>query len=324
MNSRRTALRTIGLLTFAALAHAQRRDRPVRIGTMTYQPRTVNFIVAYEQRLRELGYVDGKNMVMDFRTLEKSGESVIDVARSIVAAEPDVILAPGPSETLEAARAATRTIPIVIIAIDYDPLTLGYVQSLARPGGNITGLFLRQIELTAKRLELIREIDPKARRVGMLWDRLCIDQLKEAQNHAGRLKIELVPIELRGEPYDYGGALRAAAGARPEILLVGMSPLFFRDRARLFEATNAERLATVCGQREFVEAGAVLSYGASFSAMYRRAAEYMDRILKGARPGDLPIEQATVFETVVSLKAAHSLGFTVPQVTLLRADTVIE
>ena len=134
MNSRRTALRTIGLLSFAALAHAQNRDRPVRIGTMTYQPRTANFIVAYEQRLRELGYVDGKNMVMDFRTLERSGGSVIDVARSIVAAEPDVILAPGPSETLEGARAATRTIPIVIIAIDYDPLTAGYVQSLARPG----------------------------------------------------------------------------------------------------------------------------------------------------------------------------------------------
>jgi putative ABC transport system substrate-binding protein len=324
MNGRRAALRTIGLLTLAARVQAQRQDRPVRIAMLTYQPRTTNFIVAFEERLRALGYVDHANAVMDYRELARSGEPVAAIARSLVAVGADVIVAFGPNETLEGARAATRTIPIIMVAIDYDPLALGYVKSLARPDSNISGLFLRQIELTIKRLELIGELNPKARRVGMLWDRLCVDQLNEAQKHASRLKIELVPIELRGESYDYRGTLGAVTGARLEILMVGMSPLFFRDRARLFEATNAERLATVCGQREFAEAGAVLSYGANMSNMYRRAAEYVDKVLKGARPGDLPIEQAAVFETVINLKAARSLGVSVPQATLLRADTVIE
>ena len=227
MYDRRAALRTIGLLALAARTHAQECDRPLRIALMTYQPRTTNFIVAFEERLRDLGYVDRGNMVLDYRQVARSGQTVAAVAQSLVAVRPDVIIAAGPNESLDGARAATRTIPIIMVAIDYDPLALGYVKSLARPDNNITGLFLRQIELTVKRLELVSELNLTARRVGMLWDRLCVDQLNEAQKHAPRLKIDLVPIELRGDDYDFRGALRAVTGGRPEILLVGMSPLSF-------------------------------------------------------------------------------------------------
>jgi putative ABC transport system substrate-binding protein len=237
----------------------------------------------------------------------------------------DVLVASGPEAALRAAKDATSTLPIVMIAIDYDPIARGYIAGLPRPGGNITGLLLQQLELTGKRLELLKEAVPQLRRVAVLWDEPSADQWHAAATAARELGVPVQSLELHRPPdYDLTGALRAAAQEHADALLVLMSPVLFRHRAHIAALAAQHRLPTMFGVREFVEAGGLMSYGANLSHMIRRAADYVDKILKGAKPADLPVEQPTKFELVINLKTAKALGLTIPPRLLVQADEVIK
>jgi putative tryptophan/tyrosine transport system substrate-binding protein len=223
---------------------------------------------------------------------------------------------------VKSALAATQTLPIVIAAIDYDPLARGYVASLARPGGNVTGLFSQQIELTEKRLQLLRDALPKLKAATVLWDSISADQWQAAQRIAPSLGIRLSGIDLGEPPYDYDRVLGQAALG--DAVLASMTPAIFPDRARLAEALIRHRMASVFGLRQFAEAGGLFSYGTNIDGLYRRAAEFVDRIAKGAKPADLPVEQPTKFELIVNLKTAKAIGVGLSTSLLLRADEVIE
>ena len=225
---------------------------------------------------------------------------------------------------LKTAVAATKTVPIVMVASDYDPLTLGYVASLARPGGNVTGVFLQQVELTPKRLDLLTQTVPDLARVVVLWDRYSADQFAAAREAARSLKIQLDGIECANPPYDYDRVLAGVDGGHRDVLLLMTSPLFMEDRQRLAAVALDHRLASMFAVRPWVDAGGLLSCGASLTGMNRLAADYIDRIAKGAKRADLPVQQPTRFELVVNLKTAAALGLTIPPSILARADEVIE
>jgi len=320
-----TIIVTIGLLAMSLGADAQPLGRVARVGMLSAaQPRSASFIQAFEHHLRDLGYAEGQNLIVEFRTGEGKAERYSALAAELVQRRVEVLVASGPEAVLRAARDATRTIPIVMIAIDYDPIARGYVAGLPRPGGNITGLFFQQLELTGKRLELLKGALPQLTRVAVLWDAFSADQLPVAEVAARGLGVHLQPVELRQPPYDYASAFRAAAAGRAEALLPLMSPVFFRERAPVLELAGTHRLPAMFGQREFVEAGGLMAYGASFDEMFRRAAYYVDRILKGTKPADLPVERPTRFELVINRKTAQALGLTIPPSVLARADEIIE
>jgi len=315
----------LGIIAVPLGADAQLSGKVARVGMLSAaQPRSVSFLQAFEHRLRDLGYVEGQNLIIEFRTGEGKAERYPALVAELVQRHVDVLLVSGPEAPLRAARDATRTTPIVMVAIDYDPVARGYIVGLPRPGGNITGLFFQQLELTGKRLELLKGALPQLTRVAVLWDAFSADQLPAAEAAARELGVHLQPVELRHPPYDYASAFSAAAAGRAEALLPLMSPVFFRERARLLELVGTHRLPAIFGQREFADAGGLMAYGVSFSEMFRRAAEYADRILKGTKPADLPVEQPTKFELVVNLKTAKTLGRTIPPSLLLRADQVIQ
>jgi putative ABC transport system substrate-binding protein len=219
---------------------------------------------------------------------------------------------------------AEETIPVVIVAIDYDPQALGYVASLARPGGNVTGVFLQQIELTAKRMELLKATLPKLTRLAILWDASAADQFKAAEAASRSLGIRVHSLELPNPGDNLRGALAAAVKDHADALFVVTTAVLFRERAQIAQLAVNNRLPAMFALREFAEAGGLMSYGTNLPEMFRRAAIYVDKILKGAKPGDLPIEQPTKFELVINLKTAKALGLTIPQLLLLRADEVIQ
>jgi len=275
------------------------------------------------RRMAELGYEEGKTFTFNF--VQAGNEEEYERGYRILAArELDIILATGPELALKSAIAATRILPIVMIAIDYDPFARGYVTSLARPSGNVTGVFFQQTELTVKRVQLVRDAFPDVSAAIMFWDQLSADQWQAAQNAAATLGLRLFGIELRAPPYDYERALHEAPPDYRGILIVATSPFFFRDRARIADIAFRERIASIFVFREWVEAGGLLSYGPSIAAQFVRVAEFVDRIARGAKPADLPIEQPTKFELVVNLKTAKAIGIKLSTGILLRADEVIE
>jgi putative ABC transport system substrate-binding protein len=244
--------------------------------------------------------------------------------RKLATGGPDVILAIGPEIGLKSALAVTRTLPIVMIAIDYDPLAIGYVTSLARPSGNVTGVVFQQIELAAKRIQLIKDSFPDRTAATMFWDKLSADQWQAARSTAAALGLQLFGIELRESPYDYEAALDQAPLDHRGMLIVPTSPSFFRDRTRLADFALRHRILSMFVFREWVDAGGLFCYGPSITALFGRVAEFVDRIARGAQPADLPIEQPTKFEMVVNLKTANAIGVELPTAILLRADEVIE
>jgi putative tryptophan/tyrosine transport system substrate-binding protein len=315
----------LGIFAVPLGANAQPSGKVARVGMLSAgQPRSASFLQAFEHRLRDLGYVEGQNLIIEFRTGEGQAERYPALAAELVDLHVDVLLVSGPEAPLRAARDATRTIPIVMVAIDYDPVARGYIAGLPRPGGNITGLFFQQLELTGKRLELLKDVLPQLTRVAVLWDTFSADQLPAAEAAAREFGVHLQPVELRQPPYDYASALRTAVEGRAEAVLPLMSSVFFRERVPLLERLDTHRLPAIFGQREFVEAGGLMAYGASFDVMFRRAADYADRILRGTKPNDLPVEQPTKFELVINLKTAKALGITMPPSLLLLADEVIQ
>jgi putative tryptophan/tyrosine transport system substrate-binding protein len=317
----------VGVATLAApiASEAQQTEKLFRIGAVSAGvPRSSPHWIAFSQRLGELGYVEGRNVSIEFRSAEGKPERFPGLMSDLVRLGVDVILPVGPEASLRAAKNATTTVPIVVVAIDYDPIARGYVRGLARPGGNTTGLFLRQPELTAKRIELLKEVNPKLRRIVVFWDAFSGDQLKEADAAARAAGLQLQRFEFRDPPYSFAAPMRTAAQQQAGGLLGLASPIFFRQRAELAEVAIKNRLPAIVPFREAAEDGVLMAYGASLPDMLRRAAEYIDRIFKGARPADLPMEQPTKFELVINLKTAKALGLTIPQTLMLRADQLIE
>jgi putative ABC transport system substrate-binding protein len=304
---------------------AQSAEKVFRIGAVSAGAgRSAPHWVAFDRRLAELGYVEGRNVIVDFRNAEGEPERLPKLMAGLAQAGVDLIFAPGPEAALRAARDATRTIPIVVVAIDYDPIARGYVTSLGRPGGNITGVFLRQIELTAKRIEFLKEMVPNLRELAVFSDSFSADQLEEAEAAGKAAGLRLQRFDFRDPPYHFDSPAATAVRARAGALLGTASPVFFRQRAELAASTIKHRLPAIVPFREAADAGVLMSYGASLPDMHRRAAEYVDRIFKGAKPADLPMEQPTKFELVINVKTARALGLTVPSSLLLRADHTVE
>jgi putative ABC transport system substrate-binding protein len=273
--------------------------------------------------LRELGYIDGQNIAIDYRNAEGEVGKLPGLAADLVRRGVNVIVTTTDPGT-HAAKAATATIPIVMVAINFDPIALGYVDSIARPGANVTGLFFQHLELVAKRFGLFREMLPSVRRVAVLSEALTADQLGavEAANRSAGL--ELQPVHLQNPPYDFESAFRIAMQSRAEAIFVLESASIYRGRAQIAQLGLKSQLPTSFAFREYVEVGGLVSYGVNFRAMYGRAAEYVDRILRGVKPVDLPVELSTKFELVINFKTAKALGLDIPPQLLARADEVIE
>jgi putative ABC transport system substrate-binding protein len=278
---------------------------------------------AFRAGLRELGYVEGQTIIIESRFADGQMERAETFVRELLALAPDVVVAAGP-QTLRAFKQATTSVPIVM-AIISDPVEEGLVASLARPGGNLTGLAFQNQALTMKRLELLKEALPKVSRVAVVWDSTfgVTSGYRQAETAAQALQLRLQFLEIRGLA-DLEPAFTSATSKRAEALLVLASPFFAAHRQTIIELAARRHLPATYEEKRFVENGGLMSYGPNFLNMYRRSATYVDKILKGARPADLPVEQPTKFELVINLKTARALGLTIPASLLHRADDVIQ
>jgi len=322
------AMLTGGIVASPLAAEAQQAAKIARIGYLTGNLAANPHVPeAFRQGLRDLGYVEGRNVVIEYRDAEGKYDRLPALAAELVALKVDVILAGGTPQAL-AAKQATRTLPIVF-AVAADPVTSGLVTSLARPGGNVTGLSILSPELVGKGLERLKEAVPGVSRVAVLWQPAAVGErteramLKEAEVAARTLGMRPQFIEARG-PADFDGAFSDMTRGRAGALTVLPSAMFNTERRRLVDLAAKNRLPAVYPWREFVDAGGLMSYGPDLADMFRRAATYVDKILKGAKPADLPVEQPTKFELVINLKTAKALGLTIPQSLLQRADEVIQ
>jgi putative ABC transport system substrate-binding protein len=307
------------------LAHAQQAGKVPRIGFLFGLSPSVSRdrSEAFRQGLRDLGYVEGKNIVIEFRSAEGKMERFPDLATELVGLNVEVIVAAGPTPT-RAAKQATKTIPIVM-AFDIDPVGSGLVASLARPGGNITGLSTLAPEIRGKHLELLKEIVPRLTHVAVLETSTIpgnAQELKVVELAAKPLNVQLQHVEVR-DPKDIETAFRAASKGRADAVLVGTSRVLFSHQTQVADLAAKYRLPAMYIEQEFVLAGGLMTYATSITDLYRRAATYVDKILKGAKPAELPIEQPTKFEFIVNLKAAKQIGLTIPPNVLARADKVI-
>jgi putative tryptophan/tyrosine transport system substrate-binding protein len=322
----------IGLVTTLALAillaplaaNAQTPGKVFRVGVLLPASPDSPIFQVFKQRLQELGYVDGQNLALAVRAAEGQFERLPGLAAELVRLHVDVIVATGPEATLRAARDATDTIPIVMRARDYDPMALGYVAGLARPGGNITGVVEQRLEVVAKQLELLKEAFPTVTRVAVLWDDAAADQRRAAEAAAQPLGVQLQLLELRQPPYEFADAFAAATQGQAEALWVLNSPIFFMQRAHLVDLAAKSHLPMIVGHPDIARAGGLMSYDVNNVESGRRVADYVDKILKGIKPADLPVEQSTKFELVINLKTAQALGITLPPTLLVLADEVIK
>jgi putative ABC transport system substrate-binding protein len=311
------------VLLAAPLAGAQPAGKHPRIGILRPGSPPDPLVEAFRQGLRELGYAEGRNITIEYRWAEGLDERLPRLATDLVRLNLDVIVAAG-GGSMEAARQATQVIPIVMPVTVGDPVKVGIVASLARPGGNLTGLTQLAGDLPGKWMELLREMLPRVSRVAVLWDAAGDPgQVRASEDAARSLGVHLHVLKV-GQVSGFEPAF-IEARKNAEGLIVSGSPLFYVQRSRLVELAAKHRLPAIYAQREFVAgSGGLMSYGADYRHQFRRAATYVDKILKGARPGDLPIEQPTKFELVINLRTAKALGLTIPQSVLLRADEVIQ
>jgi putative tryptophan/tyrosine transport system substrate-binding protein len=312
-------------LDLAYFAQAQQPTKVPRIGFLGTSPSAIAArIEAFRQGLRELGYVEGKNLVIDWRYAEGKLDRLPALAAELVRLKVDIIVSASAPVT-RAAKDATVTIPIVF-AQDGDPVASGFVASLARPGGNITGLSSLAPELSGKQLELLKEIVPKLSRVtviGISTEPGNAQRLKEIELAAGALKVNLQYIDVLSSK-DIETAFRAAAKGRADGVVMLGGTVFNTHRTQIVELAVKSRLPATYTRPEYVEAGGLMTYGPSINDLFRRAATYVDKILKGAKPADLPVEQPTKFEFIVNLKSAKQIGLTIPPNVLARADKVIK
>jgi putative tryptophan/tyrosine transport system substrate-binding protein len=313
----------LSALCFAA--SAQQPKKIPRIGYLAGITRTAQSarIEAFRQGLRELGYMEGKNIIIESRYAEGKPDRVRTLAAELVSLNVDVILSAGSSDT-RAAKEATATIPIVMAAAG-DPVASGFVTSLAKPGANVTGLSILAPELSGKQLELLKEIVPKLSRVAVFETSTTPgtpQTLKELELAARAFGVKLEYLDIL-DFKDIETAFRAARQARADAIVALGGPVFNSHRTIIVELATTSRIPTMYNVSEFVEAGGLMTYGVSWPDLFRRAATYVDKILKGAKPGDLPVEQPTKFELVINLKTAKQMGLTIPPNVLARADRVI-
>jgi putative ABC transport system substrate-binding protein len=319
---------TLGLLATPLAVGSQPAARVYRIGWLDQGAPESPELKAVREGLRELGYVEGQNIIVESRYAEGQYDRLAALAAELVRLRPDVIVTRA-SAAAGAAKSATSAIPIVMVT-GVDPVAEGLVQSLARPGGNITGLTFLTSELSAKRLEVLREVLPRLQRVAVLARtpeprRFAGGrETEETKRAAQSLGVQLQILPTQAGDDDLAEAFRAMARDRAEAVINLPSPIFFEHRRRLAELAVRHRLPWMSEFRGYVEAGGLMSYGADVLAAFRRAGVFVDKILKGAKPADLPIEQASKFELVINLKTAKALGLTIPPSVLARADQVIE
>ena len=314
------------LLAVAVIAEAQQPAKVPRIGYLVPGSASTSrsSVDGFRQGLRDLGYVEGKNIVIEYRYAEGRDDRVRDLAADLVRLKVDIIVTSS-TVAVGAAKELTGTIPIVMTGTG-DPVATGLVANLARPGGNVTGLSAVSSDLSTKQLELVREIVPRIRRVAVLFDPanpVNIPAWKEMEGVAPGLGLQLLPLEVRG-PEEYEPAFGAAARGRADALLVRRDPINQNYQTRIVSLAAQSKLPAMCPLRQYVEVGGLVSYGVSTVDLSRRAAMYVDKILKGAKPADLPIEQPMKFEMVINLKAAKQIGLTIPPNVLARADKVIK
>jgi putative tryptophan/tyrosine transport system substrate-binding protein len=316
---------TLSLLVAPLAAEAQPPATAPRIGILGISPDVEGtFIAAFRQGLRDLGYVEGQNLVIEYRWGEGKVDRLPALAAEFVRLQVACIVATG-TQAIQAAKHATTTIPIVMTASS-DPVGTGLVTSLARPSGNITGLSLLAPELSGKRLELLKEAVPGLSRVAVLWQgghAGALLALHETEAAGRVLGVQLQSLEVRG-PHDFERAFAAAAREGAQALLVLASAFFAAERSRVAALATESRLPAMFPWREDAEAGGLMSYGPSLPDLYRRAATYVDKILKGAKPADLPVEQPIQFELVLNVKAAQQIGLTMPPTLLFQADKVLK
>jgi len=318
-------LLTTALLSIVSFAEAQQPKKVPRIGYLTAAPFSAITArtEAFRQGLRELGYVEGKNIVLEYRSAEGKFDRLPKLAAELVHLNVDVIVSAGGTVT-RSAKEATATIPIVM-AFDNDPVGNGFVASLARPGGNVTGLSNLSSELSGKRLELLKEIVPRLSRVAVLGNSTNpgnAQALRETELAARAFGVQLQYLDVPG-PKDIETAFREASKGRADAVLVLPSSVATSQRKQIADLAIKNRLPAIY-LPEFVDAGGLMSYGASSTDLFRRAATYVDKILKGAKPADLPVQQPIKFEFVINLKTAKQIGLTIPQSVLYRADKVIK
>jgi putative ABC transport system substrate-binding protein len=307
---------------------AARAQRPARLPTIGFLGATTSatanqWVSAFVARLRQLGWVEGRTVMIEYRWAEAHTERYAEIAAELVDHKVDVIVTWASAPVL-AAKHATAVVPIVFAA-QMDPVGAGVVASLARPGGNVTGLSPQQTDTAGKRLELLREFVPNLGRLAIMANigaAGAILERREIETTARTLGLEVTTLEIR-QADDIAPALEALKG-HTDALYVATDPLVFTNRVRINSLAQDARLPTIYGSREYVEAGGLMSYGPSYTDLFRRAADYVDKILRGAKPSDIPVEQPTKFELVINRKTANALGLTVPPTLLARADEVIE
>jgi len=313
------------LLAIAQLAEAQQAGKIFRIGFLDPSTASGSAVLwdAFRQEMRKLGWIEGKNIAIEYRFAEQKPERLPQLAADLVRLKVDLIVVSGTPPAL-AAKNATTAIPIVM-ASGGDPVGAGLVASLARPGGNVTGNSGLAFELDTKRLEILKDVVPKLARVGFL--RLpsgSNSQLKEIRPAAVALKLKLEEIETQADAKGLESAFQTAKQTQVGAIMTTTSRIFFAERKRIVELAGKYRLPAIYFAKEFVDEGGLMSYGVDYDDLYRRAAGYVDKILKGAKPADLPVQQATKFEFVINLKAAKQIGLTIPVDMLARANKVIQ
>jgi putative ABC transport system substrate-binding protein len=327
MTTRRQLLLALGACALAApFASRAQQQRVYRIGFLGNSTAALeaNLVGPFREGLRELGYVEGRNIVIEYRWAEGKYERFPALIAELVARKVEVIVTAGTPAALAVQRAAA-TIPLVMVAVG-DPVGTGLVASLARPGGNSTGLTSIAPDLEGKRMELLREIVPKLARVSFLLNpdnAFHVGSEKQARAAAQVLHLDVQFIGVRADS-DFDHAFDAIARERPDAFIVLADRVFLHNRGRIVDFAARNRLPAVYPYRELVEAGGLMSFGPNYAEMHRRAAVYVDKILKGAKPSDLPVEQPTKFELIINPKSAKAIGLTIPQSLLLRADEVIQ
>ena len=320
------AVLALGLLTplVAAAQPAGKVPRVPRIGYLSAVSAETDKsrVAAFRQGLRELGYVEGETIVIEYRYEALEEKRALELGEELVRLKIDVLVAYGPASAL---KKIAGTIPVVF-TVSADPVAVGLAASLARPGGNLTGLSDQHSDTVTKRLELLREVIPSMSRVAVLWNPTvpsALPQLRSLQAAAPALGMTVLSLEARG-PADIERAFSVIGKERPVALLVIGEPLTVSHRGRIAELAIKNRLPAIGTTRQYADAGFLMAYGANFDHLWRRAATYVDKILKGAKPGDLPIEQASKWDLVINLKTAKVLGVTIPPVLMLQADHVIQ
>ena len=319
----------VAILTLAMVPHAQAQQpkKMARIGVLRLGSPGDPMVESFRQGLRDLGYLEGKNIVIDYRFAEGKLDRFPDLAAELVRMKVDIIVANAVQAAL-AAKNATKTIPIVMVGVGPDPVETGLVESLARPGANVTGLTLLAVETSSKRPELLKETVPKLARVAVLYDptnRGNLTEVKQVQTAARPLGLTVKSWEVRGTD-GFEAVFAALRKERPDGLYVAGSggPLMSANQKRIVDFTLKSRLPSMYHTRKDVEAGGLMYYGADIADSYRRVAYYVDKILKGTKPSELPVEQPTKFELVINLKTAKQIGLTIPPNVLVRADRVIK